>query len=208
VSLMQPPAGIARVALSGTSDGVSHFANIYHVNAAGIDPDSNEQWAELLDDLVTAFDGSGFYDQMIADAEVNNARLLGSDGTVFLAAETAVTTLAGTDTGEHVDGASSCVISWRGSWSYRGGKPRTYLPGLSDEWFASPVQLDATRVSAQRVAALALIANIAALTGSYGSNVTLGALIGNTSVSPGNFFDFTSALVTQKIGSQKRRHKL
>lgn len=202
---MPPEAGIARLSLSGTSDGVAHFANVFHVFVPGGGELDTEERLELLDDLVSAFDGSGFYDGMIADAEVNNARLMMSDGEVLSPVEQAVTTLAGTDEGEHVTGAAACVISWKGGWSYRGGKPRTYLPGLSDEWFASPIQLDATRVVAQRAAALELIANIEALTGAYGDDVRLGALIGNTSTFEGVFYRFTSALVTQQIGTIRRR---
>ena len=199
------PSGVGRLSLRGFSDGVSEFVNVYHVKSTTIDPDDVEQCLELLDDLVSAFDGSAFYDGMIADAGVVNARLLMSNGTTAISVEQAVSTLNGADTGEHVDGSSACVISWRGSWSYRGGKPRTYLPGLSDEWFASPIQLDATHVVAQRTAALALIANVSALTGSYGSDVSLGALLGNTSSSAGTFSPFLTALVTQQIGHQRRR---
>ena len=199
------PTKIGRVSLRGFSDGVSEFVNVYHVRASSIDPNDVEQCLELLDDIVTAFDGSSFYDGMIADAGVVNARMLMSNGTSVLSVEQSVTTLNGADAGEHVDGSSSCVISWRGAWSYRGGKPRTYLPGLSDEWFLSPIALDAAHVVAQRTAALALIANIGALSGSYGSDVELGALIGNTPSAAGTFYPFLTALVTQQIGHQRRR---
>jgi hypothetical protein len=193
--------------LTGTSDGVAHFANVFHVRCADISDFSPDVALELLDDLISAFDGSGFYDQMIADAEITNARLRVSNGVIWTPVEQAVTTLAGTRTGEHVGGQTAMVVSWRGTWSYRGGKPRTYIAGLDDEAFASPIQLASDIVVAQRAAAVELIANILALTGAYGSDVQLGALIGNNATASGAFYPFTTALVTQQIGTIRRRAK-
>lgn len=205
--LVPPPDGVCRFTLSGTYDGTSTFANVYHVLAGSLNPLSTSQMNDLIEDLIGAFDASGFYDNMSDTCGVDLASLVASDGSSLYGADLSVSSLNGTLTGGKNAGGIAAVVSWLGTWHYRGGKPRQYLPGLTDGWTATPTLLDATLVTSQEAAAEELITLIQALSGSYGSDVALGALIGQTSSSAGIFYAYNGARVSQQVGSQRRRNR-
>lgn len=205
--LHAPPAGVIRLTISGTYDGSSKWANVFHLNAPSADVSSSTQLHQLADDVEDAFDNAGLYDGSKDSFGANLMRLVASDGANLFNWEQVVTTLSGTDTNEYIAGGSAAVISWKGAWHYRGGKPRTYIGGLTDEWFLHPYQLNGAYTVPLQTAAFDLITNIGELDGAYGNDVELGVLIGNTAAAAGVFHPFTGAQVTQQVGSQRRRNR-
>ena len=203
---LPPPDGVGRLTFSGTFDGVSKWANVFHVYAAGIDAGNPTEVADLLADLTDAFASGLFYAGQAGDFGSDLQTLDVSDGTTGHVAMGTSTSLIGSDGSGDVIGGAAAVVSWLGDWHYRGGKPRTYVGGLTKDWMATPVLLDAGHISSLHDAALATLTLIQALSGSYGSAVSLGALLGNTPTSPGTFAPFSGARVRQQVGSQRRRN--
>jgi len=206
MALHVPPAGVGRLSFSGTYQG-THWANVFHLYVPSLDPTSGAEMTDLVNDVVGVFSDQLFYAASKDDFAADLARYVASDGTALFSTEQAVTTLVGTDSGgTHLAGGTAVVVSWLGSWHYRGGKPLTYVGGLGSEWIVEPGALDGTRSASLRDAALAVIDHISALTGSYGSVVTLGALLGNTAASAGTFAPFTGAKTDSRPCSQRRRN--
>ena len=205
MTLAIPPAGIVRLALSGTYQA-TRWANIFHVYVPSLDPSSGAEVTDLSNDLQDAFTSSLFYDAQANDFALNAAALTCSDGSALFGYEFPWSIEGTDDSGGHINGGTAVCVSWQGSWHYRGGKPRNYIGGLTDAWVVEPSVLEPGRVTSLRNAALALIANIAALSGSYGSVVVLGALIGNTASSPGTFAPYSGAVVQDTPRSQRRRN--
>ena len=201
-----PPADVCRLALSGTVQTHSRFANTFHLYAAGADVSSPTILASLLSDVVSAFASAEFYDAQSDDCGVNKAQLVGSDGTDLYSVEQDGLSLAGTDTDANINAGTAVVVSWKGAWHYRGGKPRTYLPGLTTGWITDAVTLDSGRTASLLDAAVALLEAISALSGSYGSAVSLGVLLGNSPTSHGTFAPFQDVTVLDRPASQRRRN--
>lgn len=206
MSLHAPPDGVCRLSLTFESDGVSRAVNVYHLYAAGIDAGDPAQVTDLLDDVVNAFQSSLIYAGQIADFGCTGTHIDVSDGTGIHSADGTAAGLVGTDSGDHVTGGIAVVISWLGDWHYRGGKPRTYIGGLSTTWMNTPVLLDGSHCADLQAAAVGLLDLIRSLSGSYGSAVSLGALLGNTAGSAGTFAPYAGARVRQTPASQRRRN--
>lgn len=195
-----------RLTLSGTSDGVSKWANVFHLYVPGSTASDLTEMTELVQDTGDSFESSLFYAGQIADFGCDLLHLEASDGTNIFSYDYSPAALVGTDTGDHVTGGICAVVSWQGAWHYRGGKPRTYVGGLSSTWMNTPVLLDSGHCADLQSAAVGLITQIGAQSGSYGSAVVLGVLLGNTASSAGTFAPFSGARVTQQVGSQRRRN--
>jgi len=198
-----PPAGVGRLTLEGT-DATANWANVFHVYAPGnilTDP----RVAGLAQDIGLLFETNLFYANCSGGLGVAKATLAMSDGSTIVVGESALG-FSGTDTGTPMPGAVSCVISWLGAWHYRGGKPRTYLPGLTTSWLNSPTQLDGGLLASQTLNALNTMTSIDAYSASDVPSLSLGVLLGNTPTSPGTFAPFTGVLCRQQIGSQRRRN--
>jgi hypothetical protein len=162
---------------------------------------------DLLADLIGALENADFYSAQSTSYGGQTAQLDMSDGATILSVSDSATALIGSDGGTELMGGPCAVVSWLGSWHYRGGKPRTYVGGLTEGWVDGPSQLDAGHRASLTTAAVAAITLIAALSGSYGGVVILGALLGNSPTANGTFAPFTGAVVKDQVGSQRRRNR-
>ena len=207
MSLLPPPAQVARVTLSGTFVDTT-WANIFHLFAAGMDVSDVGQMTDFLTDLIAAFESSEFYDAQSNELGVTVCKGVFSDGTDLYSQEIDGSPIfAGTDDGGPWSGGVAALVNWHGAWHYRGGKPRTYLPGLTEGWADAPGLLDGSHVASLAAAASALMVDIAAMSGSYGSAVSLGVLLGNSATEAGTFAPFTGVSVQSRPCSQRRRNR-
>lgn len=109
----------------------------------------------------------------------------------------------------------SCVaISWLGAPSYRGGKPRTYLPGVPESaGTAGTSQLSSAYCTTLRTAAIAAIGDM-----TWATVASIPAQLGTVSYikkTPTNsppyhrpvplFWQYTGARVHERLDSQRRR---
>lgn len=203
---LPPPSGVCRVSFSGTYEA-SHWANVFHVYCPTMDPTSLTQCVDLLTAIENVFVTDLFYALCASDFAATYAQLDASDGAGITSVNDVPTGMAGSADGSHAPGGTAMVVSWLGGWHYRGGKPRTYVGGLISEYIVEPTQFDGGPVGDMQSAANDVITSIAALSGTYGAVVIMGALLGNSPTSAGTFAPYTGALVRNQIGSQRRRNK-
>lgn len=136
---------------------------------------------------------------------LTEAQSLGGDG--LEAQDTTV--VAGTQGGAPLPPQSAVVLSWKSGATWRGGRPRTYLVGVGNV-FTSAVgdaQLNPANSAALHASAETFRANTsAAVVG--GANTILGfpSYYSKGAIRPVPlFFPFTSLVVHNRLGSQRRR---
>lgn len=103
---------------------------------------------------------------------------------------------------------ASKVINWHIADFYRGGKPRTYLPGVAVPESSDGRTVVAGTRSALATAAVNFMNDVNALTAGGISAVTLGTVrfeSGNAWLSPPVFRAYTGATVRSVLGTQRRR---
>jgi len=102
----------------------------------------------------------------------------------------------------------AAVVSWSFPATWRGGKPRTYIPGVPSNSFTGTNRLSATYIAALLTDAGTFISNMNGIT------VTpFGAVVfalqsffsGNVARTPPVMFPITGAQVHPRINSQRRR---
>lgn len=108
-----------------------------------------------------------------------------------------------------VANTSSCiVVDWAINAYYRGGHPRTYLPGVILSSVVNASSLAAGYVSAIAAAAVLVISDTNALTATHILTTGLGTVSfasGNAWRVPPLFRPYTSASVRAVMGTQRRR---
>lgn len=203
-----PPPGTARVAISGTCQGHA-WTQVFYLQLTGS--------AITVNDLQTlANDIEGFYSTNLA-ASMPSVWALTDIKIVYIpSAGSEVVyegtySLVGTNAGTIVDNAASClVIRWAISAYYRGGHPRTYMPGVMTSLVTNGSNIDPTNGSAFATKYNAIRNGINATTT---TNITA-VVMGTVSFQSGNawrvtpvFRPFTSVSYNPKLGSQRRRIK-
>lgn len=113
------------------------------------------------------------------------------------------------------DAAACYVISWKLGLRYRGGKPRTYLPGPPSSSVTNGSDVASASLSALAAAAVSFMADVNALTSTNVTAVQLGTVsfftaggsetVPPTYRTPPVFEPFTGSGARAKIGSQRRR---
>jgi len=115
----------------------------------------------------------------------------------------------GSQAGTNQDVLSPCkIISWLSTVYWRGGKPRTYLPGVMTVDSTDSRNLTSTAMTNAKNAAVAFRTAVNALTSGTITGTTLGFVsffTGNVLRSPPVFFPITGATVHPRMGTQRRR---
>lgn len=115
----------------------------------------------------------------------------------------------GSHTGSNGPDAVCSVINWSISDYYRGGHPRTYLPGPDTSDVLTGNSLSSAFQSGLATNANSFITAVNALTHGGISAVALGTVrfaSANAWLSPPVFRAYSSASVRQKLGTQRRRY--
>jgi hypothetical protein len=102
----------------------------------------------------------------------------------------------------------ACVVSWGIVDTYRGGKPRTYLPGMSQGNEASVRTWDDDFVTAVSAAGAAFITAVNGITTTNLTSVSLGTLhffSGGVALDPPTFDPYLTASAQKRICTQRRR---
>lgn len=202
----QPPVGTARVAIDSVLSG-NTCANVvwFDLTSAGSPNagDLNFILGAFIDAWITRF-------KPYQAAQVTylgaNASWLHAAGQAI---ETAVTRSVVCTGGTTVhDAGASIVVDWGINAYYRGGHPRTYLPGVVDSNTVNSSSLDPTYRSAIATAAGGVLSDVAALSHGDITAVKLGTVTFQTGKEwrPSPFFrQYVSAKVRSRMGTQRRR---
>ena len=164
--------------------------------------------ATLLTAIGSAWSGS-LGQQLVATASLTELKgvwiipgggeIVGSDTTVR----------GGSHAGTQMPNLSTCaVINWRVDKYYRGGKPRTYMPGVAEAVTSDFVHLSTTEIANYQTRAATFRNSVNALTAGAITDVKLGTVSfvskGDWRVPP-EFWPFNGASVRSVIGTQRRR---
>lgn len=201
------PDGTAIVQVSGTFDEAA-WTNDFAIKGTAPSGLGIPAVASLASAFLNAY-ASTFPGQVSSDWAATECRIIWS----LLGVP-----IEGAGSGSHPGGhaatstnASQCmVISWHDGTYYRGGKPRTYMTGISDSVALGSTEWTSAATSAMAAAANTFHADVNALTAGGFSEISLGVfhrVTHGSSLVPWEFQPFIagSATVRQKQGSQRRR---
>lgn len=152
------------------------------------------------------------------------ATLLGSMGTDFHVTETKVTYYrlsdelvgsyvhsdAGGQTGTTIPASAAMVLSWTIASHYRGGKPRTYLPGLKASAMTTDSLWDSAATSDVHDSAVDFLTAVNALDAGGITSVIMGVyrfFSAGLALAPPTFNAYSGVVARQRIGSQRDRVK-
>lgn len=201
------PDGTVRVAIQGLHHNTS-WANVFWCNLTGGvgAPQAN------LDTWTLAF-GNAYKTRFAPNTPASvsyvtaKSTLFQAGGTVLESTQ-AITGVGGNAAAELLDNGASVVLSWLSPVYWRGGKPRTYLPGFMQAYTTDGrIILPAytgdylTRANNFRTDVNALVAG--AITATQLGFVSFRT--GNAERVPPLFYAITGAAVHARIGTQRRR---
>lgn len=201
------PDNTARVAIAGTVSGNS-FANIFWVQLTSTSSISQSDLDAWLTSFANQYKTSFSARQGTAVAYKQATATCFTPGTSVLQSSQAMTGNGTVATGNLPDTSASKIISWLTSVYWRGGKPRTYLPGLSTAETTTNFSLTSAEVTALQTAASGFRTAINALTQGTISSTSLGFVSFTSGKVPRPaplFFSFTGAKVHPRFGTQRRR---
>ena len=200
------PDNTARVAVSGTIENVP-WANVFYVNLTTTSTPSQAD----LDGWNTAF-GAAYKARFAAhlpnDTSFGQVRtVMFTPGNTELISLSAMTG-AGTAGTNAANTSSAAVISWAANVYWRGGKPRTYLPGVPTGGITLAHLLTATYITNYTTDATNFRADVNALTSGAITGTALGFVsfrTANEERIPPVFYATNSAKVHPRLGTQRRR---
>jgi hypothetical protein len=102
----------------------------------------------------------------------------------------------------------AAVLSWQAGVYWRGGKPRTYLCGLTESHTTSQTQLDSATITNLLTVGDGLITGFNALASGNFNSITFGLVSffsGGTLRTPPVFFPISGVAVHSRIDTQRRR---
>jgi hypothetical protein len=201
---LPPVANVVKIEVIGTY-GDAGWANIFHSSWTGTS--SAASCVALANDVLTAF-GMRFGSRMSSLVEINQVVITDLTSNTGPRGESTGTAVAGVLTGTPLPANVAQVVSWAINLRYRGGHPRTYITGQTeDQTDGTKLWLPASNVN-MKTAALDFLADLVGLTSGA---MVLGEL-GCVSYRTGNaprvtpiFLPFQTAFVHQRIDSQRRR---
>ena len=202
----QAPVDTLRVALSGLIS-THKWVNVFYCRLTHSSAVTVNDLETILNGIVDAWGGN-----MMASL-TTNVSLIQADG-VFIPSVgqslqwTHTETKTGTDANIIQDASACAVVDWLISDYYRGGHPRTYLPGPSSSGITNASQLGATIRSNIATNAETTRNLINALTSTHVTVVEMGTVRFQSAkawLSPPVFRPYTGSKVRAVLGSQRRR---
>ena len=197
------PDGIVRAVLEGTHGGepwsIGHWLQIDG-------SPSGSELNDLANGLYTAFDDN-LLDPLSENLTLTHAKVTwfnagGEFEGNHFASE------PGTASADELTNQVALVLTWLIASHYRGGKPRSYLPGITMDKLATPRSYTDDFVAAYSGLAQDYIDDIAALSISGISSVTIGVLHrwrNFNALDPPDFEAFTGAKAQKRVCTQRRR---
>lgn len=202
----QPPVGTARVAISGTGDAGNPWVNVFWLNLTATSPTA-ANFTSVLSDVI------GAYTAHLLPSVANEWFATQIKGSYLHAAGSAFeSVLSVSDEGSAgaspSTDATCSLINWAIPDYYRGGHPRTYLPGTPENQITNGRNLNGTFRSTLATGANAFITAVNAITEGGITAAALGTVrfaSGNAWLTPPVFRAFTGASVNPIISTQRRR---
>lgn len=202
-----PPVGTARVAISGHGLGGNPWVNVFWLNLTAT--------THVIADLKSVIDSMvAAYATRLGAFSTSNFIQTGAKASWLYASGNVLEysgsySNAGSHSGSNGPDAICSVINWSISDYYRGGHPRTYLPGPDTSDVLTGNSLASSFQSALATAANSFITDVNALTHGGISAAALGTVrfaSANAWLSPPVFRAYNAANVRQKLGTQRRRY--
>lgn len=201
-----PPVGTARVVIAGTVSGHA-FVNVMYLKLT-------HSAAVTVNDLETILNGmrDAFASGLTAFFTTNVTYNSWSASFISAVGQSLDYTHTETFSGSNaniVNDASACyVIRWATGEYYRGGHPRSYLPGPQGNNIVNASTLQGATQTSLAAAMQTWLNAVNALTSTNVTKVDLGTVRYESNhawLSPPYFVAFQSASVRPTIGSQRRR---
>ena len=201
-----PPVGTARVAISGHGEAGNTWVNVFWLNITA----TTHVVADLksvVDSMAAAWASrfGGNLNTTFAQTGAKATWLYASGNSIEYTGSYSNTGSAG---GSAMADNLCQVINWSISDYYRGGHPRTYIPGCSTVFTTNGRNLTATVATNLASNAGAFITDVNALTHGGISAVALGTVrfaSGNAWLSPPVFRAYQGASARSVLGTQRRR---
>lgn len=202
----QPPVGAARVAISGHGYANNPWVNVFWLNLTAT--------THVVADLKSVVDSMvASYALRFAPWISNTNAQTGAKATWLYASGAAVEyagsySNTGSGASNPASDATATLINWSISDYYRGGHPRTYLPGTPSNHITTGRIVDASFQSSVATAANNFLSDVNALTHGGISAVALGTVrfaSNNSWLSPPVFRAYNAASVRAILGTQRRR---
>lgn len=202
----QPPVGTARVAI--------------HVSRTGAADAINVLWLKLTSAAPAAADLAFEIDAMVAAYFARFTAFISTGSTITEAHATWITGVGQQLSVDHVysdactggtgidNFSSSAVINWQITDFYRGGKPRSYLPGVPQSGVTDGRTLTTTMRANLAAAALNFMNDVNALSHGGITAVQLGTVrfqAAKVWLTPPVFRPYTGTGVRSQLGTQRRR---
>jgi hypothetical protein len=208
-----PPVDTIRVAINGHTFG-HKYTNVFWASVVTDGTKTVNDLAALLDLFLSSYDTT-FGDSLDLHTTYGTADGVWQTGASTVLADTRSINLAG-DLNDPIDDASACyVISWKIAARYRGGKPRTYLPGPTAGNVTNGSTVTGAALTALNGNAVAFMAAINGFTGTHISACQLGTVsfftaggsetLPPTYRTPPVFEPYIGSGVRSTIGTQRRR---
>jgi len=201
------PHNICRIAVTGDVGG-QPFANIFYIETdePGIDS------AAGVEDMLGAFAGKLASSGLITLFH-SSLHVTGMQGVVQLTPDTAVSSQVvqgtnGAAAGTVLTPNDAAVISWLSGAYWRGGKPRTYISGLTSTMIDTNHSLNDTFKNSVISAAGSLRSGVNSITTPAVDKSTMGFVSyasGKVWRTTPLFLPFTGVTVHDRVGSQRRR---
>lgn len=201
------PPGSARIAISGTING-KPWANVFWINTAG---GATAPQGDF--DTVVSTIGEKYKTEFEVQ-QSNIITYVQAAGTMFQSANTAIHSvhaMSGSGvvaTAPVDDNAAAAVLSWHTNAYWRGGKPRTYIPGLVDASVSGGSTLNGAFITGLQGAAGFFLTDVNGSAHGAITSVSLGLMSFFTGKNPRPapvFFPFTGVSVHSRMGTQRRR---
>jgi hypothetical protein len=198
-----PPAGVAHARIKGTY-GDTAWATGFWLLVGG---------TPLFADITAlATDMFGIFETTLLTQLDNDVVETECDVEYWTGTGNMISEVFGAHNGGVVGGgfgaSTAAVISWAITDSYRGGKPRNYLPGVPIGAAGTQRLFTDAFVSSLRTQAAAFLADVNAITTTHISSVALGVVHffrGGVALSPPTFDPYIGASVQKRYCSQRRR---
>lgn len=201
-----PLPSTARVAISGTIWG-HRWVNVFWLNVT-------HSAAVTVNDLKSIADGIDAAWAANVAVQLDNHAVMNQVDVAFFPTSTTEVRYTGSynrvggQASQLQDAAACVVVVWIISAFYRGGKPRSYLPGVradqlnnGSDFTSAFVSTTATGMNNYRNAVNALTStNITAVTMG-----TLSFIHANAYRAAAVFYEYTSVKIRSKLGTQRRR---
>ena len=202
-----PPPGSLRFAVSGVAPGGGNWANVFWIATTVATPTTaqmNTIAASLYGLWKTSWQGQLGSNWTITLAK---ATYYGASGYVIVGED--IVTDVGTGSAATMPDQVCVVLSWLVSTTWRGGKPRTYLPKA----LASADLQDLAHIKASVVTALETLGNgwitaVNGFTSAPFTSCTLGTIrffSGGVPLTTPTFLPYTGSFVHTRLGTIRRR---